>query len=603
MSVVERVRGAISAKLQKLAAEGALGEHGAEVLAKASAWTVERPKRPEHGDLATNVAMVLTKGVGKPPRAIAEALVKALEGDAVVRAAEIAGPGFVNLRLHASVFHDELEAIVRAGTYYGRPPAGSGERIDLEFVSANPIGPITIAATRNALFGDAVARLLEATGHLVSREYYINDYGNQVRLFAESVVALAEGREVAEDGYKAEYVKELAAFLKEKHADMIAGDRGALSRLCMAYMMFGIPGSSTLPGIRPSLAALGVHHDVWFSEESLHRWGRVEMALEKLERAGYLQKKEGAVFFVGKGAASDDKDRVVKKSDGDYTYFASDIAYHADKVGRGYDRLITVLGVDHHGYVARVRNAIEALGMPSERFEGLLYNLVYIYRDGEVVKSSKRAGNVLTPDEICEEIDAAAGHAGAGRDALRFFFLSRTANVNVEFDIELAKKKSLDNPVFYVQYGHARLCSILKKAKELGYEPSAFGQGDWSSLTHPDELALASKLGEFPLILAQAAEAREPHKLTFYVQDLARDFQSYFTRLKNDADPVLPPASVRANEGWEKSWDATKTRARLRWIEAVRTVYAAALHLLGVSAPERMDRPPAEEEAAVVDEV
>ena len=603
MSVVERVRGAITAKLQKLAAEGALGEHGAEVLAKASGWVVERPKRPEHGDLATNIAMVLTKVVGKPPRAIAEALVKALEGDAVVRAAEIAGPGFVNLRLHASVFHEELEAIVRAGTYYGRPPAGSGERIDLEFVSANPIGPITIAATRNALFGDAVARLLEATGHLVSREYYINDHGNQVRLFAESVVALAEGRDVAEDGYKAEYVKELAAFLKEKHPEAISGDRGVLSRLCMAYMMFGIPGSSTLPGIRPSLAALGVHHDVWFSEESLHRWGRVEMALEKLDRAGYLQKKEGAVFFVGKGAAADDKDRVVKKSDGDYTYFASDIAYHADKVGRGYDRLITVLGVDHHGYVARVRNAIEALGMPSERFEGLLYNLVYIYRDGEVVKSSKRAGNVLTPDEICEEIDAAAGHVGAGRDALRFFFLSRTANVNVEFDIELAKKKSLDNPVFYVQYGHARLCSILKKAKELGYEPSAFGPGDWASLTHPDELALASKLGEFPLILAQAAEAREPHKLTFYVQDLARDFQSYFTRLKNDADPILPPASVRATEGWEKTWDATKTRARLRWIEAVRTVYAAALQLLGVSAPERMDRPPAEEEAAVVDEV
>ena len=603
MSVVERVRSAITAKLQRLAAEGALGEHGVEVLAKATAWTVERPKRPEHGDLATNVAMVLTKGVGKPPRAIAEALVKALGGDSVVRAAEIAGPGFVNLRLHATVFHEELEAIVRAGTFYGRPPAGSGERIDLEFVSANPIGPITIAATRNALFGDAVARLLEATGHLVAREYYINDFGNQVRLFAESVVALAEGREVAEDGYKAEYVKELATFLKAKHPEMIAGERGAFSRLCMAYMMSGIPGSTTLPGIRASLAALGVHHDVWFSEETLHRWGRVEMALDKLDRAGFLERREGAVFFVGKGATADDKDRVVRKSDGDYTYFASDIAYHADKVGRGYDRLITVLGVDHHGYVARVRNAIEALGMPSERFEGLLYNLVYIYRDGEVVKSSKRAGNVLTPDEICEEIDAAAGHAGAGRDALRFFFLSRTANVNVEFDIELAKKKSLDNPVFYVQYGHARLCSILKKAHELGYQPSAFAPGDWSSLTHPDELALASKLGEFPLVLAQAAEAREPHKLTFYVQDLARDFQSYFTRLKNDADPILPPASVRANEGWEKTWDAKKTRARLRWIEAVRTVYAASLQLLGVSAPERMDRPPAEEEATIAGEI
>jgi len=593
MSLSDRVRAAITSALERIADAGELGDPATvrATLAASTQWTVERPKRAEHGDLATNAAMVLTKKLGKPPRVIAEALTMALAKSDVVKSAEIAGPGFVNLRVHPRALHDELREILRAGAGYGRAPSGIGERIDVEFVSANPTGPINVASGRNAIFGDAVARLLEATGNRVTREYYINDFGNQIREFSESVRAVAEGREVGEKGYHGAYVEELATHLKKTDPAALTGDPAQLSRTCTMWMLRGIPGSRVLPGIRRSLADIGVNIDVWFSEDSLHRWGAVPAALAQLEAGGHLVAKEGAVFFVGKDAV-DDKDRVVRKSSGEYTYFASEIAYLADKVSRGYDRLITVLGADHHGYVPRVRNALEALGLRSESFEALLYQLVFIYKGGEVVKSSKRAGNFVTCEEVAEEIDEAAGVKGAGRDALRFFFLSRGTNSNVEFDIDLAKKKSLDNPVFYVQYGHARLCSILRKAKEIGIEPSGgISDAAWATLVHADELAIAHRVSELPEVIADAAKTREPHKLVFFVNDLANSFQSYFTRLKSD--PILPPASVQAKAGWERDWDFDKTRARLAWIEAIRIVYAASLGLLGVSAPERMDRPEA----------
>jgi arginyl-tRNA synthetase len=592
MSLADRVRTTILRALERLADGGELGPaaEARNKLAQATGFSLERPKRAEHGDLATNVAMVLQRKVGKPPRVIAEALVKALENDSVIQTAEIAGPGFINIRVHPSALHDELRAILRAGKGYGRAPSATGERINLEFTSANPTGPLLISHGRGAIFGDAVARLLEATGNRVTREYYVNDFGNQVRLFAASVKALGEGKAVPEDGYKGAYVVELANHLKKVDPAVFAGDEEALGRTCVTWMLRGIPGSKDLPGIKTTLRDLGVEFDVWFSEESLHRWGRVAVALQQLEADGYLVRKEGALFFQAKDAGTDDKDRVVQKSDGVYTYFASDIAYFADKVSRGYDRLMITLGADHHGYVARVRNALAALGLPSERFEAILYQLVFLYRGGEVVKMGKRAGNIITIEEVAEEIDDAAGTKGAGRDALRYFFLSRTVNSNVEFDIDLAKKKSLDNPVFYVQYGHARLSGILRKAKAIGIEPrTSISDAAWNTLVHPDELALAHRASEFPDVLADAAASREPHKVVFYVNDLANEFQSYFTRLKTD--PILPPESVRAQAGWEARWDFAKTSARLAWIEALRTVYGAALGLLGVSAPERMDRP------------
>jgi arginyl-tRNA synthetase len=598
MSLVERVRTAISDALESMISRGELARGAAE----GANWVIERPKRAEHGDLATNVAMALAKRAGQPPRAIAEKLVRALAGSDVVAGAEVAGPGFVNLRLHPRAFQRQVQEVLRAGRGWGRAPAGTGERVDVEFVSANPTGPVTIASGRNAVLGDTVARLLESQGNRVTREYYINDRGNQVRAFADSVRAAAAGRDPPEDGYKGAYVRELASWLRGIEPQLFDGDDvDALGRACVTWMLRGVPGSRTLPGIRPSLADLRVHFDVWFSEESLHRWGAVPAVMRQLQEGGYLVEKDGALFFQAPDGAVEDKDRVVRKSDGTWAYFASDIAYFADKIARGYDRLVAVLGADHHGYVARVRNALAALGLPQERFDALLYQLVFITKGGEAVKMGKRAGNFVTIDEVMDEIDEAAQRKGAGADALRFFFLSRSANSNVEFDIELAKKSSLDNPVFYVQYGYARLCSIQRKARTIGLETPAresLQPAALEKLVHPDELAMCQKLGDFPDVLAEAAAAKEPHRIVFYVQELARDFQSYFTRLKGENDPVLPPASVRAVLGWEASWDLEKTRARLAWIEAIRVTYAQALELVGVSAPERMERPADDADAA-----
>jgi arginyl-tRNA synthetase len=593
MSLADRVRDTIAGALDAIG----LAEH-----VDAAAWTLERPKRAEHGDLATNVAMALAKKAGKPPRALAEELVRALAGSDVIASADVAGPGFVNLRLHPGVFHAELAEILRAGPGWGRAPAGTGERVNVEFVSANPTGPVTVASGRNAVLGDAVSRLLEANGCRVAREYYINDRGNQVRKLAESVRATAAGQPVPEDGYQGAYIEELAGWVKKTAPEALTGELDSLGRIAVTTMLRGIPGSATLPGIRPSLAELRVHFDVWFSEESLHRWGAVDAVMRQLDAGGFLEHKEGALVFRAPEGAVEDKDRegatvdrVVRKSDGSWAYFASDIAYLADKIGRGFDRLIYVLGADHHGALPRLKNAMTAMGLPLDRFEPILYQLVFITKGGVAVKSSKRAGKFVTIDEVMDEIDEGARRKGAGADALRFFFLSRSANSNVEFDIELAKKATLDNPVFYVQYGHARLCSILRKAGSLGIEARRhLTHEEWSKLAHPDELAMAHKLADFPALVREAGRLREPHRVVFYVQELARDFQSYFTRLKGESDPILPPESVRAREGWEKQWDFGKTHARLAWIEAVRGVYAAALGLVGITAPERMDRPAAE---------
>jgi arginyl-tRNA synthetase len=585
MSLSDRVRASLAS---------ALASMGLKDATEGASYSVERPKRAEHGDLATNVAMAITKKAGKPPRVIAEGLVKALEGSDVIASAEVAGPGFVNLRLRPAAYHAELDAILAAGRAWGRAPSATGERIDLEFVSANPTGPVTVASGRNAILGDSIARLLEATGCRVTREYYINDRGNQVRLFAESVRAAAEGREPPEDGYKGAYIAELAGWMKRVDPALLAGDVEALGRTCVTWMLRGIPGSTALPGIRPSLAQLRVSFDVWFSEESLHRWGAVDAVVRQLEDGGFLVKQDGALFFKAPEGSLEDKDRVVRKSDGTYAYFASDIAYFADKIARGYDRLMIVLGADHGSYSVRVRNALTALGLPAERFEALSYQLVYITKGGEAVKSSKREGKFVTIHEVMDEIDAAAHRAGAGADALRFFFLSRSANSNVDFDIDLAKKASLDNPVFYVQYGHARLASILRNAATLGIAPAA----SWAELVHPDELSIAHRVAELPEVVAEAARLREPHRIVFWVQELAREFQSYYTRLKAEDDPILPPEALRAKAGWEATWNLPKTQARLAWVEAVQFAYAAALDLVGVSAPERMERPPEEAEGA-----
>jgi arginyl-tRNA synthetase len=586
MGVEEQVRNLVVGALTELAGSGALP---AEVVG--ASFSVERPKRPEHGDLATNAALAIQKVAKKNPREIATLLAERLRASPGVREVEIAGPGFLNLRLSPEPYHRVLEEVLAAGPAYGRGPAGLGERILVEFVSANPTGPLLISHGRGAILGDAVATLLEAAGNRVTREYYINDFGNQVRLLAESVRAAAAGQPPPEGGYGGDYVKELAGWIKQYEPEALAdADLSRLARVCVTRMLDGVPGAKGLPGIKRTLGELGIRFDGWFSEESLHRWGRVNAALAELDRRGYIEKRDGAEFFKST-EEGDDKDRVVKKSDGAFTYFASDIAYHADKIGRGYDRLINVLGADHHGYTARVRGALAALGLPKERFEVLLYQLVNLLRDGKPYKMGKRLGNLVTIEEIVEEIDEAAGRKGAGADALRYFYLSRGSGSTIDLDIELAKKASVENPVFYIQYGYARLCSIQRRAQEK------FGLGTprptpalWARLTHPDELSILGRLGRFPAVISEAAALREPHRIIFYLQELSQDFQSYFTRLKKEGDTILPLDAQVAEAGWEERWDRDKSRARLLWIEAIRTVYGAGLRLAGITALERMQK-------------
>jgi arginyl-tRNA synthetase len=543
--------------------------------------------------MTTNVAMALAKRAGRAPRDLASAVARILLDGGAVTTAEVAGPGFLNVRFAPEAYQTIAGEVLKAGTAYGRAAAATGERILVEFVSANPTGPLLVSHGRGAICGDAVARLLEAAGHRVSREYYINDFGNQVRLFAASVRAAAKGEPPPEGGYGGGYVLELGAFARAQWPELVASEPSAvddpLARLVVTRMLDGVPGARDLGGIKRTLRELGIQFDTWFSEDSLYRWGRVESVLGELRQKGWLEERDGALYFKS-SAVEDDKDRVVRRTDGRYTYFAADIAYQADKLARGYDRLINVFGADHHGYVARVRNSLEALGLPRERFEVLLFQLVSLLRDGKPYKMGKRLGNLVTIDELVEEIDAAAGRKGAGADALRYYYLLRRSESPIEFDIEEAKKKSLDNPVFYLQYGHARLVSILRRAKDVfDLSPPRYTPKLGARLTHPDELAILGHLGTFPRVLSDAAAERAPHKLLFFLQELGQAFQSYYTRLKNEKDAILPQASERS-EGWQARWDREKTEARLVWVQAIQTVYAAGLGLLGISAPDRMDR-------------
>ena len=589
MGIEESLKASVTAVLDELVREGALD--GA--LARDASFSVERPKRPEHGDLATNVAMALGKRAGKNPRDLATVIADKLRRTGVVSSAEVAGPGFLNVRFAPAAYQAILGEVTAAGSSYGRAAAASGERVLIEFVSANPTGPLLVSHGRGAIAGDAVARLLEATGHRVTREYYINDFGNQVRLLAASIREIARGNPPPEGGYGGNYVKELSAWMKTHVPELLASpseDDDPLARLAVTRMLDGVPGSKELPGIKQTLRDLGVEFDAWFSEESLHRWGKVSAALVQLDARGWLEEREGALFFKSSEVA-DDKDRVVRRSDGRFAYFASDIAYHADKIARGYDRLINVLGADHHGYVARVRNALEALGLPQRRFEVLFVQLVSLLRDGKPYKMGKRLGNLVTVEEVIEEIDAAAGRKGAGADALRYFYLARRSETHIELDIEVDKKSSLDNPVFYLQYGHARLSSILRRAKDVfGLDVPRPQAKLAARLTHPDELAILGQLGTFPRVVREAAEERAPHRVVFFLQELAQAFQSYYTRTRNEKDAILPQAA-ELGAGWETRWDREKTEARLLWVEAIRIVYAAGLGLLGISAPERMTRP------------
>jgi arginyl-tRNA synthetase len=508
---------------------------------------LDRPPRPDFGDYSTNAAMLLAPSLGEPPREVAEKLGDRLGerlGETVERV-EIAGPGFLNLFMADRWYLETLATLFEAGDDYG---AGSGgERVNLEFVSANPTGPITIASARHAAYGDSLGRILERAGHDVEREYYVNDAGSQVRRFGESIQARARGEEPPEDGYRGEYVAELARRI-DGAAD---ADPDELARRGIELM---------LEGVRGSLERFRVHMDRFFSERTLHEDGAVQAALDRLEG---LYEHEGALW-LRTTAHGDDKDRVLRRSNGEWTYFASDVAYHADKLGRSYDRAIAVWGPDHHGHIHRMQIAWQALGGDPEAFEILIMQLVNLTESGERVKMSKRAGAIVTLDDLLDEI---------GVDAARWFLASRSHDTMLEIDLELARSQSQDNPVYYVQYAHARIASILRKAGEE--RVAAALEADLRASAerfHPSARALVKRLLELPGEIRDAAERRAPHRIAAYATETAQDFSAFY----RDCRVV-----GAAEEGGDEN-------VRIAICVLTKRVLAQSLALLGVDAPEQM---------------
>ena len=518
--------------------------------------TVERPRNPEHGDYATNVALQVAKKAGMNPRELAQLLVDGLVANPAIDSAEIAGPGFINLRLGAAATGGIVANILEQGERFGALDLYSGEKINLEFVSANPTGPIHLGGTRWAAVGDSLGRVLEFAGADVTREYYFNDHGGQIDRFARSLVAAAKGEPTPEDGYGGEYIQEIARAVVDKHPDALDGDADTVQETFRAEgveMMF--------EQIKSSLHEFGTNFDVFFHENSLFESGAVERAIQTLKDNGNLYESEGA-WWLRSTDFGDDKDRVVIKSDGDAAYIAGDIAYVADKFDRGHTLAIYMLGADHHGYIARLRAAAQALGYDPKAVEVLIGQMVNLVRDGKPMKMSKRAGTVITLDDLVDLI---------GRDAARYSLVRSSVDSTLDIDLDLWEKQSNDNPVYYVQYGHTRLASIGRKAAEANV--SAEG-ADLSLLTHEKEGDLIRTLGEFPAVVKAAAELREPHRIARYAEELASVFHKFY-----DACQILP----KAGENPEPIHSA-----RLALAAASRQVLANALGLLGVTAPERM---------------
>lgn len=555
-------------------------------------FAIEAPRDRGHGDFAANLALVLAGRLKLPPRRIAEALAARFpvvpEGGAdtpvpearevPVARLEVAGPGFLNFFMAPGWLDPLVPEILRAGAAYGRSDGGRGRRVQVEFVSANPTGPLNVVNARAGAFGDALAACLEAAGYEVRREFYVNDAGNQFALLGLAMEVrcrelLGQKAELPEGAYPGEYVVDLAR-------EFLAGPRGEAARAVLGAPAAGgraeaAPALAALredlarfaverivAGQRRSLERYGVTYDRWARESEVRAAGGPERVLERLGRAGHLYERDGAVWFRS-SAFGDDQDRVMVRRNGEHTYFLVDVAYHLDKFERGFDRVIDIWGQDHHGYVPRVRAALQALGVDASRLEVLLNQIVRLVRGGQPVRMSKRRGEFVTMDAFLDDV---------GRDAARFLFLMRSIDSHMDFDLDLARLQAAENPVYYVQYAHARVCSILRQAAAQGAAapaagPAALGR---ASLREEAEVALLRKLAEFPGEVAAAAEAREPHRLTAYARDLATLFHAFYAQCR-----VL-------------SEDPALTAARLALADAFRRVLANALALLGVSAPERM---------------
>lgn len=526
-------------------------------------FIVEVPNNPEHGDYSTNIAMVSAKLNKLKPRQLAEEITKLMQKKRDYKKVEIAGPGFINIVFTNAYYHKQLRSIIEKGEMFGTLDYGEGKKVLLEFVSANPTGPLNVVSARAAAYGDSLYRIMRHIGFDPFREFYINDAGNQVEILAESIELRYRelmGESIGEfppEAYHGEYIKEIAAqlYVIEGTKLFYISEKDRLKRM----KDFAIKKLHEMQV--ESLEKFDVHFDNWMSEKSLRKEGSIEEALSYLAEAKCTYEKDDAIWFCAT-KFGDEKDRVLLRADGTPTYFVPDLAYHLTKYDRGFDIIIDVLGPDHHGYVPRLLAAFEALNLDIDKFEIVYLQHITLFDRGEHVKMSKRAGKIITMDDIIKEV---------GKDAARYFFIDRKPSAHLNFDIDLAKKKSQDNPVYYCQYAHARICSILKKAKKAKLTLNKFDTKKLKILKNPDDLAVIKKLLQFEDILVLCAENREPHNMATYVNELAGLFHKYYSRNK-----VIDPDNVNLS------------LSRLYLISAVRNVIAIALNLLGVSAPERM---------------
>ena len=544
------------AELLKNTAAVVLVEHDLDLAALPETVAIERPRNPEHGDYATNLALQLGKKVGVNPRDLAEWLAERLNDADGIADATVAGPGFVNLRIEASAQSVVVLNVLGSGDRFGTSEELKGRHINLEFVSANPTGPIHIGGTRWAAVGDALGRLLATQDATVVREYYFNDHGGQIDRFARSLVAAAKGEPAPEDGYGGDYIKDIAADVVAKRPDALslpADECQEVFRELGVDLMFG--------QIKQSLHDFGTDFDVYTHEDSMHTSGRVEQAIEKLRENGSIYEQDGAIWLRTTDFG-DDKDRVVIKSDGNPAYVAGDIAYYLDKRQRGFDLCIYMLGADHHGYIGRLKAVAAALGEDPDTVEVLIGQMVNLVKDGQPMRMSKRAGTVITLEDLVDAI---------GVDAARYVLIRSSVNSPIDIDLGLWASASNENPVYYVQYAHARLSALARNAADLGLQSDL---GHLDLLSHDREATLMRTIGEFPRVLKTAAALREPHRVCRYLEDLAGDYHRFY-----DSCRVLPM-------GDEEHSDLH--RARLALCAATRQVIANGLQILGVSAPERM---------------
>ena len=555
MNIVEQVQDKLKQEIKDAVVKAGLAaeEQIPDVI-------LEIPKEKAHGDYSTNMAMQLARVAKKAPRMIAEELIAHFDSSkASIEKIEIAGPGFINFYMNNSYLTDLIPAVLEAGDQYGETTVGNSQKIQVEFVSANPTGDLHLGHARGAAVGDSLCNILDKAGYDVSREYYINDAGNQINNLALSVEAryfqaLGLEKEMPADGYHGEDIIGIGKKLADEYGDKyVHADEKERFDFFREYGL-----KYEMAKLKQDLEDFRVPFDVWYSETSLYNNGKIDTALQALKDNGHIYEEEGATWFRST-VFGDDKDRVLIKNDGSYTYLTPDIAYHKDKLERGFEKLINIWGADHHGYIPRMKAAIQALGYDREALEVEIIQLVHLYKNGEKMKMSKRTGKAVTMRDLVEEV---------GLDATRYFFAMRSADTHLDFDLDLAVSQSNENPVYYAQYAHARISSILRQGEEQGMSAEA---ADYSLIQAEKEIDVLKKIGEFPQAVGEAAQKRMPHRITNYIYELASSFHSFY-----NAEKVLDTENPE------------RTKARLALIKAVQTTLKNALKLIGVSAPEKM---------------